>query len=84
MGWGRDEDFVGCLEGEGKAREQVGESRLESNRGEDAGAEHGVAGESVEKGVVGSGQVGVYPLEIGELLDCPVADKTLFALPDPF
>ncbi len=57
MGRGGDEDFVGCFEGGGKAREQVGEGRLEPNRGEDAGAEHGVAGKSVEKGVVGSGQV---------------------------
>ena len=84
VGRGKDADFGGGAESGGEIVEQVGDGVGQAGGSEDAGAEERVAGESVEQRVVGALYVGVYPLEVGELLNSKRADGTLLTLSNPF
>ncbi len=83
VGEGEDAHFGSVLERVGEMIEQMGHSIGETDKSEDTGAQKRVAAKGVEKRVVEAGDVGVDPGNIGELLDCKLANRTFLAFSYP-
>jgi hypothetical protein len=56
----------------------------DSDGGEDAWAEKGVAAKTIIQGVERAGDVRVYPGEVGELFESECRHRTFVTLTDPF
>ncbi len=81
---GKDAGDAGVPEGIRQRIHKLRDGVRQTNRRKDARTEEGVAAESVEKRIFGAGDVGVDPLDIGQLLNSEFADRALFALSNPF
>jgi hypothetical protein len=55
----------------------------ETHGSKDTGSKQGIAAEGVEERVVGARDIGVNPLNVRELLDCKLADRTFVAFANP-
>ena len=82
--WGEDTGNTGVAKRVWEEVEQCGDSIRHTDWSEDTRAEERVATKSVEERVVGSRYVGVYPLNVGQLFNCELADWSLFAFANPF
>ena len=83
VGWSEDANDAGVFEGIGEVVQKSGDSIGEANRGEDTGAEKGVAAESVVERVLGTGDGGVYPGEVRQLFKGEGGDWAFVAFAYP-
>jgi hypothetical protein len=84
MGWGKNTELGGGAERRREIIEESRDSVGEAGGSENAGAEKRVAGESVEKGVIGAFNVGMDPVDVRELFDGKSANRTLLTMSYPF
>jgi hypothetical protein len=68
----------------GQVIEELGDSLGDTDRGEDAGAEKGVAAEAIVERVLGSGDVRMNPGDVRELFEGEGGDGTFVTFADPF
>ena len=84
--WGGGE-YAGeasVLEGIRQRIQKLGDGVRKTNGCQNARAEERIAAESVEKRVFGAGDVGVDPLDVGQLLNRIFTDRTFFTFANPF
>ncbi len=82
---GKNADFGGSAKSGGKIVEQVGYGVGQAGGCEDAGAEEWVTREGVKKRVVGTFvDIGVDPLDVGELFNGERTDGSFLSLSYPF
>jgi hypothetical protein len=84
VGRGKNADFGGGAKSGWKIVEQMGYGVGQAGGCEDAGAEEWVTREGVKKSVVRAFDVGVDPLDVGELFNGERTDGSFLALSYPF
>ena len=82
--WGGEHAELGRVtEVFGEVVQKSGDSLRDANGGQNAGAEKGVAAESVVERVLGTGDVGVYPGEVRQLFKGEGGDWAFVAFAYP-
>ncbi len=84
VGWGEYPNDPGVFEEVREIIQKIGDSIGQTDRGEDTGAEEGVATEGVEKRVFGAGKVRMDPRQVEQLLDSKFTNWSFLTFPDPF
>jgi hypothetical protein len=84
MGRGEDTEFGKVPERVRQVVEELGDDLGDTDWGEDAGSEKGVAAEAIVERALGSGDVGVDPGDVGELFESESGDGAFVIFANPF